>query len=295
MLTVLPAHVGVVAHDGAAVQPHDAVWAWRFDPAVVVALVLAGSLFVAGGRSLGTTRRRSTAFFGGLGVVAVALLSPIDALSAEMMSAHMVQHVLLMFVAAPLIAAAVPGPVMLRGLPTRWRRSFVSTRRASGLPAVLVWLRAPIRRWMLFVAVLWLWHASVMYEAAVDNRWIHVVEHATFVGAALLFWSTILGARRSRLPDGLGVLAVFALMMQGVVLAALITFSQFAWYAPYADGAPGWGLDALTDQRLAGLLMWFPTSLITLAIGGVLLANLVRDDPAAPEPRSVVPSGHERA
>ncbi len=285
MLTARLLPAGLVAHDGAPVQPHDALWAWRFDPLVVVVLLVAAALYVAGCRSLGTTRCRSAAFLAGLGVIAVALLSPIDALSAELMSAHMVQHVLLMFVAAPMIAVSVPGPALIRGLPTQVRRSFVSTRRATGLFAGLRWLRAPMRRWMLFVAVLWLWHASALYEAAVENRWVHTVEHASFIGAALLLWSSVLGARRTRLPDGLGVLAVFALMMQGVVLAALITFSQFAWYEPYAAGAPGWGLDAVTDQRLAGLLMWFPTSLINLIIAGVLLAHIVTDEP----------SRHERA
>ncbi|NND73643.1 MAG: cytochrome c oxidase assembly protein [Ilumatobacter sp.] len=277
----------VLAHDGAPVQPHDVWSAWRFDPFVLVGLLVAAALYVTGCRSLRNSQCQTGAFLGGLAVIALALLSPIDAMSAVLMSAHMVQHVLLMFVAAPLIAVSVPGPVLLRGLPTSVRRRFVSTRHAFGLVHGLHWLRDPLRRWLLFVAVLWLWHASLLYEAAVANDWVHIVEHASFIATALLLWSSILGTRRSRLPDGLGVLAVFSLMMQGVVLAALITFSQFSWYEPYARGAPGWGIDALTDQRLAGLLMWFPTSLIHLIIAGVLLANVVAES-TGPSRRTVV-------
>lgn len=274
--------VRVVAHSGEPLRPHDVFTAWDFDPVVVIALLTVGWLYVRGYRPSRDGRSRAYAMGGGLVAVALALLSPIDPMASVLLSAHMVQHVLLVTVAAPLIAVAAPGPAIMQGLPRRPRRAVVTARRSVGLDVTtLRRLRHPIARWLAFVATFWLWHASLLYGAAVDHELVHVAEHLAFFGTALLLWTAIVGPDRLRAPDGAGVVVVFLLALQGVLLAALMTFAPSPWYAPYRDPAPGWGVDPLTDQHLAGVIMWVPSGVVYTGVGIALLVRWLRDVEAA--------------
>lgn len=210
----------------------------------------------------------------GLVLIAIALVSPIDAASGVVVSAHMVQHILLVGLAAPLVAASAPGPALLRGMPVVVRRRFVAARRRTHID--IVWIRRfrrPTVRWMLFVVTFWSWHASLLYGAAVEQPIVHAAEHVTFLATALLVWSSILGHPAVRLPPLLGVIAVFGLALQSVLLAALMTFAPAPWYEPYSSPAPGWGLDPIADQQLAGVIMWVPSGLVYAAIGVALIAR----------------------
>lgn len=271
----------LVGHDGRPLLPHDAWTAWRFDPPIVLGIALAAALYLRGYRPARDGHRRAYAFGGGLTAVGLALLSPIDRLAGILFSAHMVQHVLLVTVAAPLIAWAAPGAALVQGIPQQSRRAVVGARRAFGVDAAaLRRLRHPLARWLVFVTTFWLWHASRLYAAAVDHEWVHVAEHVTFLGTALLVWSAILGPRRARTDRGAAVLIVFLLALQGVLLSALLTFARSPWYEPYADEAPGWGLDPLADQHLAGVIMWVPTGLVHAAIGIALVVGWLREHAA---------------
>jgi len=257
----------LVAHTGAPLAPHDLWTAWRFDPFVGVALVVTGTVYLRGWRPP-DGRARAYAFVTGLLVVALAVLSPIEAAAGTLLSAHMVQHLLLVVVAAPLLAVSAPGAALLRGTPVVVRRRFVAARRGVGLDAGrLRHLRHPAARWLLFVVTFWSWHASALYSAAVDSEVVHALEHVTFLGTAVLVWSVIVGHPSIRLPPFLGVVAVFGLALQAVFLSALLTFSPTPWYEPYAAPPPGWGLDALADQHLAGVIMWVPSGLFHTAVG----------------------------
>lgn len=274
--------LNVLGHSGAPLEPHDLLTAWRFDPWVVASLVLAGIAYLRGWRPP-DGRRRAAAFVSGSIVVALAVLSPVEAAADTLLSAHMVQHLLLTIVAAPLLAVSAPGAALLRGTPVSIRRRFVAVRRSVGLGVGrLRHLRHPVVRWLLFVVVFWSWHASAWYSAAVEHPVVHVAEHATFLGAAVLVWATIVGHPSVRLPAILGVVAVFGLALQSVFLSALLTFSRAPWYEPYADPPPAWGLDALTDQHLAGLIMWVPSGLFHTAVGIALVVRWLSAD-AAPD------------
>jgi len=107
--------------------------------------------------------------------------------------------------------------------------------------------------WLLQVGVLWFWHAAAPYDAALDNQFLHLLEHASFLVTAVLFWHVVIGVRgAARVSGGLGVLLVSAMAMASVFLSVLLTFARTPWYSGYATTTASWGLDPLTDQQLAG-------------------------------------------
>lgn len=269
----------LLAHAGRPVAPHDLWTAWNLDPLLVTAIALVLWLHRRGRvpSPRPVDRWRSRAFVAGLAVLAVALLSPLEPLSGALASAHMVQHLLLIVVAAPLLALSAPGSALLRGSPVAVRRVRGRFRR-SGVPSPI--LRAPdhpLVVWSLHVAVVWLWHSRVAYDAALASTPLHVAEHLTFLVTAVLFWRVVLGVRRSgRVSQGVVVLLVFGMAMQSVFLALLMTFATEPWYAAYADTTAAWGLGHLADQHLAGVIMWIPAGAIYVAAALAALASWMR-------------------
>lgn len=284
---------GLLAHAGSALEPHDVWTAWTFDPMVVL-LVVAGALaYRRGWRDGPDPATRRAAYWGALAAVAVALISPVDAMSGVLVSAHMVQHVLLVLVAAPLLAVSAPGGALLRGTPRTIRAAVRSTRRAAGLgTAALHRLRSPMARWLLYVGTLWLWHAAAVYGAAVEDGFVHAVEHATFLLSAFLVWSVIVGPARVRVTRGLAILGVFTLGLQGIFLSLLLTFANEPYYAEHLSPPAAWGLDPLSDQQLAGVLMWIPAGFIHTGIALFLLVSWLRE---LDSPEQLVPVGQPSA
>lgn len=271
----------LLAHAGRPPEPHDLWGAWNLDPLLVGGLVLAAWAYRRGrspgpGRAINTWRARC--FAGALVAIAVALVSPLDALSSALASAHMVQHVLLLLVAAPLLALSAPSVPLLRGSPPvvryaghRWRRRLGLTR------STLRPLRDPVTVWLLHVATLWFWHATVPYDAALDTKPLHILEHASFLITALLFWRVVIGTRAAgRVSNGFGALLVFAMALQSVFLSALLTFAGTPWYSSYAATTDAWHLNPLADQQLAGVIMWIPAGLVYLGAALALLVTWVR-------------------
>jgi putative membrane protein len=207
--------------------------------------------------------------------IAVALLSPVETASGSLASAHMVQHVLLVLVGAPLLAIARAIPTMAMGLPIALRRAWWRLLHAVGLtPARLRRLRSPLPALALYTVVFWVWHAAVPYQATLESDLVHSAEHLSFLATSLFFWQAVL------VPDtaerGLRLLAIFGAAMQATLLSALLTFAPTPWYGGYADSAPLWGLDPLTDQQLAGLVMWIPGGLIYIAAALAVLTGWLR-------------------
>ena len=259
----------ILAHTGRPLAPHDLWGAWNLDVPLLAGAVLALWAYRRG--RLRRPRRASDAwragcFTAGLAVIAVALVSPLDALSGALASAHMVQHVLLLLVVAPLLALSSPGTTLVRGMPPAIRQATGRWRRR------LRPLRSPAAAWTLHVATIWFWHAAVPYDAALDNHFVHVAEHASFVVTGLLFWQVVLGARGA-VSNGFGILLVFTMAMQTVFLSALLTFASSPWYSGYESTTAPWNLEPLADQQLAGVIMWIPAGLVYL---GAALALLVR-------------------
>jgi putative membrane protein len=284
-------------HIGLAPEPHDLWSAWTWSPPVLVGLAGGAWVYARGLRTLwGRAGRgravpvwRAVAYYGGLASVFIALVSPVDAVGAALFSVHMTQHLLLMMAAAPLIVLGDPVTVTLWALPVRWRRRVgLAWRRSRRLRAVWgVLTLAPIA-WTLHVVTLWLWHAPGFYELALQSEPIHEFEHATFFVTALLFWWLLFAPHGRGLGIGAKVAYLFAAMLQGTILGAVITFARHPWYWSYFGTTKSWGLTPLEDQQLAGLIMWIPAGLIYLAallplLGSALVAHerhpVVRKEP----------------
>jgi cytochrome c oxidase assembly factor CtaG len=270
-----------LAHAGRPPEPHDLWGAWNLDPLVLAGLLVAVWAYRRGrirGRRRDADVWRTRCFAGAVVAIAVALISPLDAMSSALASAHMVQHVLLILVAAPLLALSAPSSALLRGSPLSVRRATGRWRRRLGIThANLASLRHPVTLWLLHVATLWLWHARVLYDAALSSEWVHILEHATFLVTGLLFWRVVIGARvPGRVPHGFGVMLVFAMALQSVFLSVLLVFARTPWYAGYATTTGPWGLDHLADQQLAGAIMWVPAGVVYVAAGLALMVAWMR-------------------
>ncbi len=260
----------VWAHTGAPPAPHDVWGAWSFDPLVVAGLLAAAWLYRRGSRDPVAARW----YYGGLAAVALALLSPLDAMAGALVSGHMCQHVVLILVAAPMLVAGRPLEPMWRGLPHAWRKRVGARRLALGLtPARLRRARLPALVWLAHVAAVWGWHAAGPYQAALRSDLLHGLQHASFLATAVAFWAVVAAARRA---PGVGMMYLFTAALQSTVLAALLTFAGSPWYPAYAESARAWGLDPLADQQLAGVLMWVPGGFAYLAAGLALLAGWLR-------------------
>jgi putative membrane protein len=257
-------------------------WAsWSLDPAVLAGLAVAGFAYGRGVRTLWRhAHRRGVApwhvvsFAGGLVALCVALVSPLHAVATELLWAHMVQHVLLVLAAAPLLVLGAPVLPMSVAIPAAWRRRVRSWGHVEPLRSVRLVLTWPIVAWLLHVAVMWMWHVPSIYQAATTNSGLHAVEHASFLATALLFWWVAIpsGGRR-RLGGGTDVLYVFTGGIQSGVLGALFTFAGAPLYPVYAHTALRWGTSPLQDQQLAGLIMWIPGGLVYVFAAGVLFVR----------------------
>jgi putative membrane protein len=249
---------------------------------LTVAVLVAALLYARGLHALwrtaapgrGISRRAAACFAGGWLATTIALLSPLDALAERLFWVHMVQHELLMLVAAPLLVLGRPLAVWSWALPPGWTRAIARPARVPALRTAWRAVTAPLAAWALHAAALWLWHA-----AAASEGW-HVVQHASFFATALLFWWACLGDPRSRGASGTGALYVFTTMVHTGVLGALLTVSRTPWYS---TEALRYGWTPLEDQQLGGLIMWVPAGAVYLAVGLALFARWLG---AAPDGRT---------
>jgi putative membrane protein len=250
--------------------------AWTWYPSVLLGLGLWTAAYLA---AIGPLRRkfawgdrpagsRQLAFHAGTLVALLALVSPLDGLGDEyLFSAHMAQHVLLMFFVAPLWLIGLPGWLIEHGLAWRPARSLAGNLTSPGTALIV------------FVAVMWLWHLPALYNRAASSEGLHIFEHLTFIGGALIGWWPVAGPGTGALPRPaapLRILYLFVLAMGCTLMAALLTFAGAPLYVFYADAPRLFGLSVLADQRLGGLLMWFPTHMILLLAIGLTFNEWLR-------------------
>ena len=279
----MPARVIPLLHAGAPL--HHLWMAWVWPPGIVVSLAAAAVLYARGLRLLwdehvgrGIRVWEAACFLAGWIAAALALLSPLHALSEQLFVAHMLQHELLMVVAAPLLVLGRPLVPSLWALPSPARRRIGAVTRRPRVRAVWRALTTPTVAFVIHGAAIWIWHAPPLFQATLENEAVHAAQHASFIGTALLFWWTIVQARgpggRSRSSGfGVAVLLLFATTLHTGALGALLTFSRTLWYPAYASAAAAWGLTPFEDQQLAGLLMWIPASVAYLVAALLLFAS----------------------
>ena len=233
-----------VPYCGSAPAPWELLLRWNFDPAVLTGLGLAAGLAVILPRSVGVRRPVLAA---AVSVLAVAFVSPLCALSSALFSARVAHHALLVAAAAPLLALALPhAPARPLGL---W---------SAGL---------------LHAALFWFWHAPPAYAAALSQDALYWTMQLSLLGPAVLFWRAVREA-----PPLAASGALLGFMMQMGLLGALITFAPRPLYAPHLFTTEVWGLSALQDQQLGGLIMWAPMAgLYLLAALALVSRTLGRD------------------
>jgi len=226
-------------------------------------VAIAATLYWVGGRRVSSRGaqdpRRTAAFAVGLVTIVIALDSPIDGYADQLFWVHMVQHVLLLTVAPPLILLGRPWPRMWRALPSEFRAGTGRMLARSRLAAPLRALARPWPAWLLFNATIIVWHLPGAYEATLNSPAVHQLEHAMFFFTGLLFWARVIdpGPLRPRLLWPARVAYVVAAMAVGFGLSLALVFAPAPIFAHYASLAhrPG-GISALTDQQLAGGVMW---------------------------------------
>jgi PQQ-dependent catabolism-associated beta-propeller protein len=223
-------------------------------------------------RSVRTGVRQAVWFGLGWVVLAGALTSPLHAAGERSFAAHMVEHELLMLIAAPLLVVSRPLGIALWALPQRWRLRLGE----AGLnpPWQRFWqtITAPVVATLLQAVALWGWHAPPAFDLALASPGWHVAQHLSFLVTALLFWWAVLRAHRANV--GLAVGCLFFTAIVSGALGALMALSTSPWYVGYARlGLDAFGLDPVQDQQLAGLLMWVPGGLVHAAAGVALLAR----------------------
>lgn len=214
---------------------------------------------------------------GGIAAIAVALMSGIERYDTVLFSVHMVQHLLLSLLAAPLLAFAGPITLALRVAAPQTRRRWILPILHSRLVRGLSF---PVVAWVLFAAVMWAAHFSPLFDLALEDPLIHQVEHGLFLGSAMLFWWPAVGADPSpwRMSHPARALYVFLQMPQNTFLAVAILGAQAPLYEHYATIQRAWGPTPLADQQAAAGIMWLVGDLAFLAVILLLVAGWMRHD-----------------
>jgi cytochrome c oxidase assembly factor CtaG len=239
-------------------------------------------------------RWRVIAFLAALAVVAVAVAGPVDEVADRYFWAHMGQHMMLIVVAAPLLAVSAPGTPLLLVLPVRQRARLARLRLGLRTRTSTGWLFLPVTAWLLHVATLWGWHLPAAYDAATASPALHATEHLMFLVTAWAFWWHVLAGREPvavssgpprvgrSLSGPMAVLYVFATMLPMSALGAVLTFARSPLYPGQVHLALESGINPLTDQQLAGLVMWIPADVVYLLVVVALflpwLTSLAGDD-----------------
>jgi cytochrome c oxidase assembly factor CtaG len=215
-------------------------------------------------------------FVAGWAVLTFSLVSPLHEGGERSFALHMTEHELIMLLATLLLAASHAGGTLAWGLPTALRQQLGGGWKR---PLAAAWQRLtePITATVVQSVVMWAWHAPALFNRTLESRGWHVAQHFSFILASLLFWSAMLNVRRGSYL--LSAACLFVTSLVEGALGALMSFSTSPWYADYAAmGISGVGLDPVTDQRLAGLLMWIPGGFIHGAMAVVLLYRWLRQN-----------------
>jgi cytochrome c oxidase assembly factor CtaG len=269
------------------------LWDWSFDPPLVLVIDLAVFYWMGDRRTVTPQRKRtiqrwrSACFYAALVVLAIALASPIERLSAQLFWVHMIQHVLLLVVAAPMFVVARPWIRLWRCLPLdarRWlARGLSQGGRTAPLRAASRTLGRPVPSFLAFSVVLLGWHVPALFDATLRSGALHALEHTLFFCTALMFWKQVLPSPplHTSLLAAQRVAYSIGGMIVSWVLAVVLALAPHPLYSFYAHLAsrPG-GISAMADQQLAAGIMWVPGSVTFLIVVFVYVHRWLM----APEP-----------
>ena len=275
------AAVPALAHDTGHAPHTTTLWnAWTLDPLVLVPLALVGFLYAKGAVRLG---RREGAFAAGCLALFFALVWPLDVLGEQMFSMHMLQHMVLMNVAAPLLVLGAPIGRWLRALPVPWRRSLARLGGNRRWRTGWRWLTGVAAATVLQQIVLWSWHTPRGVALALASDPVHIAMHVSLLIAALLFWTAVLR------PQGgyywAPIAAVLVTLKVSGVISIVLLLQPVSLYPAYGALAAAWGLGPEQDEQIGwGIMMILGTGSYLAAAIGMFIASflqLERRTPAA--------------
>lgn len=272
----------VAAHVPSGINARQPALSWSYEPEVVLPLCILGGVWVMGllrlaGRArsgAATVSWPNLAFAAGWLGLALALVSPLHAAGERSFLAHMAEHELLMLAAAPLLALSRPAGILLWGLPRVWRKSVAGLGRARSLRAGWRAATRPAVATTIHGGLLWLWHLPALFDAALASKTVHLAQHASFFGSAVLFWWALFRGGARQREHGVAVAAIFLTAVHSSLLGALLVVAPRPLYQSYSGAL--FGLSPLEDQQLAGLVMWVPAGIGYTVIGLAMLALWLR-------------------
>jgi putative membrane protein len=246
-------------------------WAGTFAPLQLLPLVALALAYVTRARTLAARERpvpawRQACFAGGLGLILVALASPVGHIAEELVVAHMVEHLMIGDLAALLIVLGLTGPLLQPLLANRW----------------LGWLRVfghPLVALPLWAADLYVWHVPALYQAALASEPLHALQHACFLGFGIAMWMALLGPlpKPAWFGNGARLIYVVAVRLGGAALANVLIWAGTPLYPDYAGGDAFWGISPLADQGAAGVVMMIEGGLVTLGLFAWIFFRAARE------------------
>ena len=255
------------------------------DPGPIAAVVLSGALYA---RAIRILRRRGQrisvwqqiSWYAGLLLLALALVGPFDSLADELLSAHMAQHVLIADLAAPLLLIGLRTPVLVFYLP---RPVLVTLAHRRRLRSVFRTLRKPLVAVPVYIGVLYAWHLGFLFEGALRNEWLHLLQHWSFVASSLLVWWAPLEPKRRRVAGELWKAGhVLGARLGGMMLGMAFLAMRFPLYGDfYGDAARAYGLTPLSDQQIGGGLMMVVDLVVMLGALGFFFWRAAEDSDRA--------------
>ena len=257
------------AHGGATADPERWWAAWNASPWQAAPVGIALVLYVVRARKLGSRLPawRAVCFLLGLAVAFLAIVSPIDTIGEEaLFSMHMLQHILLGDLAPLLMVLGATGPILRPVLALRWVQRLQILMHP--VVALAIWV-------VLFLG----WHLPVLYEAAIRNDLVHVLEHISFFTAGALMWGSLIETlpQPEWFSTGMKLGYVGAVRIVQTILGNIIWWSGAVLYPIYSDNAAAWGTTAIQDQALAGTIMMSYTGLVTLGVITILFFRMARE------------------
>ncbi|HET7220796.1 MAG TPA: cytochrome c oxidase assembly protein [Vicinamibacterales bacterium] len=276
---------------------------WTAEPVTIVLIVASAAVYALGvkrlwqraGAGRGVRPREAVCFALGLFCLAIGLVSPIAWLSDILFSVHMTQHEILMLAAAPLLVLGRALHAFLWAFPGSTRETLGSWMRGRAVHQSWRRLSSPWAVVAIHGLVLWLWHVPMFFDAALASPALHAVQHLSFLLTAALFWWAMVHGRFGRIGYGAAVAFVFLTGLHSSVLGAMLTLAPAVWYSPYVVRSSAWNIDALSDQQLAGLIMWVPTCIVFIVFGLALLAAWLGESEKRARLGSVTHAERERA
>lgn len=261
---------------------------WNGSPLIIFNLSLMTLIYVLSWNKMQSLPQhplplwRKRTYLIGIFFLVISLLSPVDTLSDSLAWVHMLQHTILMMIAAPALALGLPQHLLQRVLPAKIMVQ-LRTPRAFLRRSIFSTFGRPVFILFLYGITIWIWHLPLLYEKALHDPWVHDFQHLSFFITSFLFWRLIFTPLNKPLHlPGAAIIYLFVTSLHSMILGVLMAFSPVAWYAPYIESAPKFGLTAVEDQQIAGLIMWMPAGTTYVVAALYMILKLIESTSGTP-------------